>query len=239
MKCNIVIPCAGYAQRFVDANFPTPKPLIRIRGSYMFERSVESLQQDHVQLHFIVLDEHVAKFKIDEHIKELYEDAKVHSIEGVLPGCVETVLAIEEEINTNEPLIIQNVDVAYKPEMDWVENYDPNLSALILTTESDNPKHSYVRVNDDGRAIEFAEKKVISSHAVVGTYYFMRGSEFVTAAHEMQQDESKKHNGEWYVTPSLGYLSKPVRVIDVRKFYPLGTPYDVYSFIEMKDDERL
>jgi len=239
MRCNVVIPCAGHAQRFANADFPMPKPLIRVRGSYMFERSVDSLKQDHVQLHFIVLEDHVTRFKIDEKINDVYEDAKVHAIGDVLPGCVETVLSIKDEIDNQNPLIIQNVDVAYAPELDWVENYDPNLSALILTAESDSQKHSYVRVNEDGHAIEFAEKKVISSHAVVGTYYFMRGADFIEAARTMQEDEEKKHNGEWYVTPSLSYLKSPVRVVDVRKFYPLGTPYDVYLFIEGKEDERL
>lgn len=237
MKCNIVIPCAGHAQRFKDAEFTVPKPLIRLRGRYMFERSVGSIEDDHTQLHFVVLEEHVEKFKIDEAIKEVYEDASVHAIPEVLNGCVSTVLTIADKINTDDPLIIQNVDVEYRPTLEWVDHYDPGIDALILTAESDNPKHSYIRINEEKVAIEFAEKKVISSHAVVGTYFFMRGSDFISAATSMQRDTDQRHKGEWYMTPSLSYLQRPVKVADVMHFYPLGTPYDVYHYIESKIED--
>ena len=237
MKCNIVIPCAGYAQRFKDAEFPVPKSLIRLRGRYMFERSVESIEDDHTQLHFVVLEEHVEKFKIDEAIKEIYEDASVHTIPKVLDGCVSTVLTIADKIGTDDPLIIQNVDVEYRPTLEWVDHYDPGIDALILTAESNTPKHSYVRINEEMVAIEFAEKKVISSHAVVGTYFFMRGLDFVSAASSMQRDPDQQHKGEWYMTPSLSYLQRPVKVVDVMHFYPLGTPYDVYHYIESKIED--
>jgi hypothetical protein len=203
----------------------------------MFERSVESIESDHTRLHFIVLEEHVDKFKIDEIIKDIYEDASVHTIPEVLDGCVSTVRTIVDKINSDDPLIIQNVDVEYRPTLEWVEHYDTNISAIILTAESDSPKHSYVRINEEKVAIEFAEKKVISSHAVVGTYFFMRGYEFVNATSKMQMSETDKHNGEWYMTPSLAYLDSPVKVVDVNHFYPLGTPYDIYHYIESKIED--
>jgi len=236
MKCNIVIPCAGHAQRFKDADFPCPKPLTRLRGRYMFEWSVDSLEHDHTNLHFVVLQEHVDKFKIDTIINDIYEDAEIHVINEVLPGCVETVLTIQKEIDNKYPLIIQNVDVTYNPKLDWIEYYDTDIDAIILTAESDKDKHSYVRINEDRVAIEFAEKRVISSHAVVGTYYFMRGANFVSACKEMRGDDANMHGGEWYITPSLTYLKQPVKVVDVKEFYPLGTPYDVYEFVELRID---
>jgi len=234
MKCNVVIPCAGHAKRFKEADFIIPKPLIRIRGRYMFERSAESIELEHTQLHFIVLEEHVKKFNIDEVITGVYDEAMVHVVPEVLDGCVSTIKSIREHVDTKEPLIIQNVDVEYRPTLEWVGHYDTELDAMVLTAESDNEKHSYVRVNEQNIAIEFAEKRVISSHAVVGTYFFMRGRDFFTAVDTMQNTDNDKLDGEWYVTPSLAYLEHPVKVVDVKEFYPLGTPYDVYLYIESK-----
>jgi capsule biosynthesis phosphatase len=67
-KINIVIPMAGRGQRFVDAGYKEPKPLIKINGKYMFELAVESfntlLNKKEVQLIFIILKEHSESFDL-------------------------------------------------------------------------------------------------------------------------------------------------------------------------------
>ena len=55
MKTNLLLPIAGNGQRFIDAGYAVPKPLIEINGKTILDRSLESVKLDNCNLIFIIL----------------------------------------------------------------------------------------------------------------------------------------------------------------------------------------
>ena len=55
---NIVIPMAGSGQRFKDAGYPEPKPLIDVLGKPMYERVLDNLNCEDAKFILITQEEH-------------------------------------------------------------------------------------------------------------------------------------------------------------------------------------
>ena len=111
------------------------------------------------------------------------------------------------------------------------------LDGLIMTMTANDPKWSFVRLDDTDRITEVVEKQVISNEATVGIYNFARGSDFVAAADAMIA-RGERVNGEFYVAPvynamirdgaQLGYYNIGA---DRAGMYGLGIPDDLDYFM--------
>src|SRR5262245_39613612 len=185
---NIVVPLAGRGSRFRDAGYSVPKPLVPILGSPMTEIVIANLRpaQDH-RFIFPVLRETIEMFAFDRLLEQWAPGSVNIAVDGVTQGAACTVLLARGLINTNEPLMIANCD-------QWVDvdinDYLGALSCgaadgLIMTMSADDPKWSYVRLDEALRPIEVVEKRVVSNTATVGIYSFRQGREFVSAAEQM------------------------------------------------------
>ena len=62
---KLILPMAGNGQRFFDAGYDLPKPLIDIKGKPMFARVIENLWCHNVQPWCIVRQDHVNEYEID------------------------------------------------------------------------------------------------------------------------------------------------------------------------------
>ncbi|MEI3084580.1 MAG: hypothetical protein V8S87_00440 [Oscillospiraceae bacterium] len=71
-----------------------PKPLIELNGKPFFYWSAQSVMKfvDVADISFVVLQEHIDHFEIDQKIKEYYPQARIVVIPEVLPGAVMTCL---------------------------------------------------------------------------------------------------------------------------------------------------
>ena len=67
MKRVNLIPVAGEGQRFIDAGYVTPKPLIDINGLPMVVQAAKSLPQAD-QWIFICRSSHITDYNIDEEL---------------------------------------------------------------------------------------------------------------------------------------------------------------------------
>ena len=59
---------------------------------------------------------------------------------------------------------------------------DESLDGLIMTMTADDPKWSFVELDEDSRVTNVVEKEVVSNEATVGIYTFARGGDFFRAA---------------------------------------------------------
>jgi hypothetical protein len=120
-----------------------------------------------------------------------------------------------------------------------------NLDGLIMTMNADDPKWSYVKLDDLGYASYVAEKNVISSEATVGIYNFKKGCDFVNAAEKMILDDIRSNN-EFYVAPVYNNLIKDSLKIGIfnvgtegNGMHGLGTPKDLDLFLQNKSSSFL
>lgn len=199
-RINIVVPMLGQAKRFQAAGIWTAKPLVKARGKTLIEWSMKSLG---IRGNYIFLiremDEH--RFGLEQYLRETFGSCVVIKTDKPTEGTTCSSLLASRFIDNNTPLIITNCDQYYEwnPNSFFRKLFNYNADGGILTFNNDHPKRSYARLNDEGLIAEVAENKVISDHAAVGTYYWLKGKFFVDAAYKMMRDETKRVNNEWDV----------------------------------------
>jgi len=186
-KIHLVMPMGGGGTRFCGAGFEQPKPLIRLQGKPFFYWAVQSVVKfiDVADLIFVVLQEHVDKFAIDREIKAFYPQAAVRVIPCVLNGAVLTCLEGVKGIRDDAPVLFNDCDHAFFCRQFYGYCGNAEFSGpdgALLTFHSDHPGFSYVKTDKDGNVTGTVEKKVVSSEAVCGAYYFKNRTVFEDAA---------------------------------------------------------
>jgi dTDP-glucose pyrophosphorylase len=229
---NILIPMAGEGSRFKNTH-TLPKPLISINDKPMIVRAIESLGITG-KYHFVIRNNEFMQQTIGA-IYSICPDPNIVSVNYTPNGAAASALIMEDYINKDDELIIANCDQI----MNWnaydvisdMRTYD---GAVVTITDND-PKHSYVRI-EDGFAIQFVEKEVISKHALTGIHYWKHAKYFFESAKRMINDGKKSANGEYYIAPTYNYLVKEGMDIGVcriqnSEFYPVGTPEDLEKYL--------
>ena len=96
----------------------------------------------------------------------------------------------------------------------------------LIVFESNNPKYSYVRMLDQ-KLIEVCEKKVISSKATAGIFYFKSAHLFIECA-EWAIMNNAQTNGMFFLAPALNFavvkgLNPILFQIDEQAYYRFST----------------
>ena len=197
---NIVIPMAGAGSRFADAGYTDPKPLIEVNGKPMIQLVLENLKIQG-KYHFIVQQEHIAKYNLYKKLREFMPDCEIIDIDRVTEGAAETVLLAAGFIDNDKPLFTANSDQW----VDWIPQDFINrccngyADGAIPLFKYDKPSASYAKI-ENKFITEVAEKQVISNNATVGFYWWKKGSDFVKYAMQMI-DKNIRTNNEFYVCP--------------------------------------
>lgn len=139
-------------------------------------------------------------------LSKWYPRAKMVFLPGFTSGAALSALAGVSclDQSADEPLCIDLVDILYTADChpEEVFSADPSLGGLALTFESSQDIYSYLRLGENGLVIEAAEKKVISSHASAGTYFFRNGPTYVAAlSHCLSAGGRYTHKGLHFVCP--------------------------------------
>lgn len=237
---NIVIPMAGAGSRFAQAGYNKPKPFIDVLGLPMICHVLENLKLPEAKFILLARKEHVESEKeIVNYIKSNY-NVEFALIDKLTEGAACTVLYAHRLINNDVPLLIANSDQIVDINInDYINDSTyRNLDGSILTFESDHPKWSYAKLNENNIITLIREKEVISNHATVGIYYFEKGSYFVENAIDMIV-QNERVNNEFYVAPVYNYaIAKGKRFgiysIDANQMHGTGTPEDLDKYIEFK-----
>ena len=230
---------AGRGSRFSNAGYLLPKPLIQIHGQPMIRYVINNLRpnQPH-RFIFLCLQDHIDKYRIDKLLKSWEPGCEIVVVDQVTEGAACTVLLAKNLINCDEGLMIANsdqwVDIDINAYLDSIKV--SQLDGLIMTMWADDPKWSFIRINQQERITEVVEKKVISNEATVGIYNFARGADFVRAAEHMIAKELSV-NGEYYVAPAYNELISAGQVFGYfnigqvgNGMYGLGIPKDLEEF---------
>lgn len=186
MKINLVMPMGGAGTRFLNNGFECPKPLIMLKDQPFFKWACDSVynKMDIDTLTFVVLKEHIERFEIDKRIHEYYPEARICVLDHVLNGAVLTAMEGARTIDNQNPLIFCDCDLAFSCQKlcDFYAAPETDADGTLITFESDEDRYSYVRQDENGFAVETAEKKVISHDAITGAYGFRNREIFLDAA---------------------------------------------------------
>jgi len=232
---NIVIPMAGLGSRFPRDKFYLPKPLIDVNGKPMIQRAIESLDIDG-QYYFTLRNDEFLGIQKDV-IRKIVKDPVFITVDKTTEGPACSVLLFKDYINTDDELVTANCDQV----MDWssklffhnVRLYD----GAVVTYYSDTDKNSYVKLDRTGRAIQFAEKEVISNISLNGIHYWKQGKYFVDSAEAMIAANDRAPNGEFYISMTYNYmiaagLECGIFHIPNECHHAVGVPVDLERFLK-------
>lgn len=239
---HIIMPMAGEGSRFLKKGWTTPKPLIELHGLPLFKRAISSVSIDGIPMKysFIVRQEHIDKYRLDEQIKASLPHANIFSVQKTTRGAVETCLMAESVITDDEGVIVMDCDLEFRSRL-FLEILKDILSlpleqaegGALVSFESNEPRYSYAALGEDGFVTRTAEKEVISNHALCGAYFFSSGKRFKQIAHQLlNEPEFKKP--EYYVSMLYNYLlvdGEKVQLATMEEFYSYGTPEELKRYL--------
>ncbi len=226
---NILMPIGGRGQRFVDAGFKNPKPLIELNGKPIVEWSAQSLKSSKLDCRFIFIynRKYTDSFKIvlnridPEHICVDDEIEK-----GMATACIQARKYIEDE----NPVVVAACDQFVKWNFDEFVDFALKYDGACPVFRSKKDAYSYAKIDDDFNVLQSAEKNVISDWANLGIYFFRRGSDFVEATENMI-NKKVVTNGEFYIAPIYNQyaINKKIKAYPLKQedVFILGTPEEL------------
>lgn len=239
---NVLILAGGPSESNVDDdNYPLC--LTEINGAPLVQQLVTACKAiGEIRIIAAFRRSDIDTFHLDNVIQVLSPGATIVSAEKDTRGAACTALLAIGYIDNDDELLILNGNELIEADFRAVlSNFrERELTAGTITFASIHPRYSYVRLSDDDRVVEAAEKRPISRHATAGFYWFARGHVFVRSAQEMIHKDACV-NGNFYICPVLNELVLEqgrigVYHIDASQYHPLKTGRQIMQ--EWSTDRR-
>lgn len=240
MTFQLLVPMAGLGNRFVTAGYRTLKPMLPVHGMPLIELVLRNLGAKQASKVIVVIKKEDNLFEAVMKISEkIGINIEIFQLDKLSDGPADTCHAARGSLDMGQPLVIANSDQYLDaPITEYFKELEENkFSGMILAMEDSDPKWSFVRIDNEGSALEVREKKVISNLATCGVYGFARAQDFIMG-YELMREAGDRTNGEFYVAPIYNYLISydfKVSVINLgptsKVMHGLGTPHDYEMFI--------
>ena len=238
-----LIPLAGRGQRFQDAGYKNPKPLIEVSGKPMIIQASEALPKCNKNI-FVCLKEHLDKYPLKEELLKVYPDAKIIALDKVTEGQACTCEIGLKDEDLEKPLFIGACDNSMILDYKKLEKATNEADVLAFTFKNNpasekNPNaYGWVKVDENDNATGVSVKIPISDtpkndNAIVGAFYFKKAKYFIDALNYLYENNIRVNN-EFYVDSCVDAaikLGRKVKVFTVDKYICWGTPDDYKSFI--------
>ena len=232
------MPMGGLGSRFTKEGYTTPKPLIGVDGKPMFMRALDSFSSvDSIQHIFVIRTEHDSTYDLANQIRLRLPDAKIVLLDHDTRGAVETCLIAKDMIDDNLPIVIADCDIYFESSsyFNKIKNIDNNdIDAMLLTFTSDDPRYSYVKLDENEKAVRTAEKIVISNHAILGGYFFRTGLLFKDLAETFLLKELPEELKEYFMSHLFNILlgrSGTIEIADIDVMHIFGTPEELQQYL--------
>lgn len=208
----IVIPMAGEGERFKEAGYKRPKPLLPIKGRPLFFHVLMSFSHYFKLKPFLIVvreNEHELISLLNSAAIELgITSFEIVTLKEKTKGQAESVALGLNQVGHQGELIIFNADTI-RPGFLLPES-QLHKAGYLEVFVGDGEAWSFVLPDvHTGNAIQTAEKRRISNLCSTGLYYFKRSSYFLGAFHEAKSRLlSSLDGGELYVAPLYNELIK-------------------------------
>jgi len=240
---HIIIPMSGVGQRFIDAGYQDPKPLIEIDGKTIIQHVIE-LFPGETKFTFICNQTHLADTQMRSLLTQLMPSGNIVSIPNHKKGPVFAVSQILELIQDDEEVIVNYCDFGtYWNYQDFLQHTRNRQADGAIVAYKDFHPHmlgttNYAFLRDqDQWMLEIKEKEPFTNnrmneYASNGTYYFRKGS-LIKKYFPLLQKQNIDLNGEFYVSLIYNLLvadKLTVSIYNIQHMLQWGTPQDVEEY---------
>ena len=237
---NILILAANDTKDPADAGYPIC--LTEFGTSTLLETIAYQVSAlENAKLTVALRDADARKWHFDSLVANFPLETNVHRIPGETAGATCTALLAAAKMEKSESLLILNgnehLNVDYASTL-W-QLSDEGVDAGLLYFDSNHPRYSFVRLDENGFVLETAEKRPITRNATVGFYWFKSVASFVENA-SRQLLKSASVDGKYYICPVMnevilsGGQVKALRIPN-EDFIPLKTLRQLSKFEGKKE----
>jgi len=241
---KIIVTLAGTGNRFVEAGYTAPKPLIKANDKKLIEYVVDMFDKENDEFIFICNKTHSTDTDILAVLKGLVKHNKCYIIEDHKQGPVYTVSKVLQDIDDDEEVIVTYCDNPYLWDYGAFKSHvkDNKLDGCILSHTDFHPHRlastymAYMNMEGD-KVIGVKEKEPYTDNhwkepASTGTYYFRTGK-MVKKYFKECMDKNINYNNEFYVTLVYNLLIQDglnIGVYDTEYVTVFGTPGELVNF---------
>ena len=242
---QIVIPMSGFGERFRQAGYTVPKPLIEVDGKPIIQYIVEMFS-DKDDFIFICNEDHLNNktYGMESILRSICSSCAIVGIPSHKLGPVYAVMQSIDFINLNSPVIVNYCDFT----CDW--DYS-DFSNMVGETECDGAipcyrgfhphtlwSNYYAYVQEEKmHAYNIQEKQPFTDKpreefASSGTYYFKSGA-LMQRYFNRCIDEELMVGGEYYVSMVYKPMMQDdlnIQVYELEHFMQWGVPSDLEEY---------
>jgi NDP-sugar pyrophosphorylase family protein len=241
---HVVIPMSGLGQRFVNAGYKVPKPLIEIEGIPIIEH-VCNLFPGIDKFTFICNSMHLSQTNMRSILKKIKPNANIIEIPKHKKGPVYAVSKIYDLIDDDEEVIVNYCDFGtYWNFNDFLKHTRERYADGAVPSYKGFHPHmlgstNYAFMREENQwMLEIKEKEPFTSDrmqefASNGTYYFRKGA-FVKKYFDMLILENIDLNGEYYVSLIYNLMLRDnlkISIYEIQHMLQWGTPQDVDEYL--------
>lgn len=239
---------SGIGNRFLQAGYQTPKPLIEIDGIPVIEHVIKMFpkEEDFV---FICNSKHLEETNMRAMLQKIAPKGNIVEIPPHKKGPVYAVHYIENLIDDEEEVIVNYCDFScYWNYSDFLEHTrSRDADGAVPAYKGFHPHMlgttNYAFMRDEKQwMLEIKEKEPFTDnrmqeYASMGTYYFKKGS-YVKKYFKALMEKDINLNGEYYVSLIYNLLVNDglkVSIYEVQHMLQWGTPQDVEEYNGFSD----
>ena len=246
MSLNVVITMAGRGSRFYDAGYTVPKYEIIAHDRSLFEWSMLSLNNfltSDSRVIFVCLEENKSSDFVLKQTKALgITDVHIIELKEITDGQATSAYLSRELWMPDCPLLIYNIDTYVKPHALQPCGIRLGSDGWVPCFQVPGEHWSFVKLGDDGWAVDLAEKQRISDYASIGLYWFSHAGRYVELYDRFFSDPKNLIRGEKYIAPLYRQLiaeGGKVSLSSLNLFdtHVLGTPAELKRFIQLRSEE--
>jgi len=245
---HIIIPMSGAGNRFVQAGYKEPKPLILVDGRPIIEHVV-GLFPGETKFTFVCNRDHLQNTNLESVLKRIAPQGNIVSIDPHKKGPVFAVSQMFNLIDNDEEVIVNYCDFAcawdYADFLKTIREADADGS--IAAYRGFHPhmlgKTNYAFIKETDQWMEAIKEKEpftddrMNEYASSGTYYFKRGG--LVKKYFQQLMEADIHlNGEYYISLVYNLLRQDrlkTYIYEIQHMLQWGEPHDLREYQKWSD----
>lgn len=234
---NVIIPVGGKGERFINAGYIDPKPLINVFNKQMICYVIDNIHIDDNDIYIIYKD--FAGHDFESIMKAKYPNINMIKIDKQTNGASETILLGLDKIlhiAKYKKCMLFDCDTFYTQDVVSMYSTMSDNAVFYRNNTSPNAIYSYIIMNNDGVITDIKEKQKISDYANTGIYCFNDINELHYYSKKVV-DNSITFNNEYYTSCIIDTMindGKKFRGIELNNIdvTSLGTPAELNTYIE-------
>jgi capsule biosynthesis phosphatase len=238
---NIIIPLGGQGKRFSEEGYIQPKPLINVLGKPIILWVLDNIKLNPNDIIYLAYHNSLQKANFEDILKRKHPEIVFSRLLNSTKGAAETVqkcIDIIPEERRKLKTVCLDGDTFYSTDiLDIIRKTEKN-GLICFKDDQLKPIYSYIKVGQNDKIIDIAEKVRISDYANTGCYIFESAeilSEYCLKAISL----GKTIKGEYYISMVIKHMIEDEyefisKLIKREDFHVLGTPYQVKLFSSIK-----